>query len=231
MGAAAGLAGAAGGIGSGAGILDFNAAKKAQKAQKKGTKQTIGTYNTALDNTANRYNQQRFDLSAILPMLEQANTKALQLSARMGSGRTADVLNRENFQRGALEQNLVARGLGNSTAGLSQSRGITDSTNRALLDINDAVTGYQGGLIQSGAAQKANILSQRAGTYGSQSAQEAALYEALANFLGGIQHTAGPSALGGIAGIAKLFASFGGGGAGAGGAAQGTTSNPFFGAS
>lgn len=210
MGAAAGLATA----GTGAGILDYNAAAKAQKAQKKGVKQTIGTYHQGLDNTALRYDQSRSTLDKILPLLAGAQSKALKLNAASGSSATANVLDREAAARGAEEQYLVGRGLGNSTAGRPANAAITNTTNRALMDINEAVTGRASNILQQGAGQQANAISQKAGTYTAQSAQEAALFEALAQFLGGVQHSAGPSALGGIAGIAKLLMGLPGGGGG-----------------
>lgn len=215
------VAALAGGLVPGAAALDYKSAKKAQKAQKKGKAQTIDTFYDALDRTRELGAKGQNYRMKIPGLFDASTNKALKLSAGLGTSASQSVLDREQALLGASDQNLVGRGLYDSSVRRSQARPISSDATKHLLDINEATNGLSANIIQQGAGQKAGAYSQIAGGYDSQSAQEAALYEALASYLGGIQYSAGPSALGGLAGIAKLLASAGAGGGGAGAGAGG----------
>ncbi len=137
----------------------------------------------------------------ILPGIVEGYDKALTDVGRFGAGATQRVLDRGQQRSADLSQGLISRGLGNTTVAPNLERGIAADTDRALLDIDDAIaslrTGLQVGKTQAIAGGQTDL---------------ARLLERLAlgqvGALGGVQNVPAPGllqGLGGAPGIAGLF--------------------------
>lgn len=223
-GGASAAAGAAAGAGGAlAGVSDYQQAKKLQKKQKGQIKKTQGVYMDALDRTRQLGAKGEKAQLGILPLLQASQNRALGITAGIGRGATQGVLDAGRQNMADVQQQLVNSGLYNTGRFASAARGVQSTQNRGLLDIQSALAGVQSGIVQNGGLAQANALSGLSNFYQGQSAQEAAIMQELARYLGGVQYVGGPSILGSLGGLAKLFASGGfGGGAGApGGMAQG----------
>lgn len=211
------LIGAGLGAGGAAGYQDYKAAKSAKKAQKKQIKSANDAYLSALGTVREKGSAGLTYQKQGLKAVQAGNSKASKIAAGLGTSAYNRVLDREQQTKGDLQQRSVNSGLYSTTSLDAANRGVMSDTNRALAEITDSIGGIQTGIAQQGGALESGAYQNLARYLQSQGISEAAIYEALASFLGGIQHTPGPSALGGLAGIAKLGISAFGGGAGAGG--------------
>lgn len=211
-----------GGAGTFAGLTDYNNAKKLQKKQKGQVKKTEGVYLDALTRMRQLGAKGEKAQLGIVPMLQKNEKRALGVSAGIGRSATQGVLDQGRQNMASVQQQLVNSGLYNSGRFASAARGVSATQNRGLADIQSGLAGVQSGIIQQSGLSQANAMQGLSGFYGNQSAQEAAIMSELARFLGGVQYQGGPSILGSLGGLAKLFMAGGGGGLGApGGMAQG----------
>lgn len=197
---------------------DIDASKKAKKAQGKTIKGAQGAFMDALDRSRQLGSSGVAYQKNAIKTLHGANKQAMGIAAKMGTSAYNRVLDREQQAKGDLQQRAVSSGLYSTSALDSANRGVMSDTNRALADITDSLGGLQISTLQQGAGQEANAMQELSRYLQSQGISEAAIYEALAQFLGGIQHTPGTSALGTLGGFAKLgLSAFGGGAGGAAG--------------
>lgn len=216
--AAVGLASAGGGV------MDYMNAKKLQKKQKGQVKKTQGVYMDALARTRQLGAKGETAQLGILPLLQASQNRALGITAGIGRGATQGVLDAGKQNMAGVQQQLVNSGLYNTGRYASAARGVQATQSRGLMDIQSALAGVQSGIVQNGGLAQANALNGLSNFYQGQSAQEAAIMQELARYLGGVQYVGGPSILGSLGGLAKLFATGGAGGAGGGapaGMAQG----------
>lgn len=203
---------------SGAGVAgavgDYQAAKSAKKAQKKQIKKTTDAYMTSLGRTQQLYAKGEGYQKKAINTTAQGTNDALSLTNRIGSSALQGVLDREQSALGSVQQDAVNRGMYNSTAPNQGGAAVRAASQRSLAQIMDSIAGLQSGIVQQGAGAQANAQQNLASFYQGQSQQEQEIMRALAEYLGGIQHVAGPSILGSLGGIAKLGLQAGAGGGG-----------------
>lgn len=189
---------------SGAVMADMKAAKSAKKAQKKQIKSTQQAYMDALDRTRSLNSQGLGYQKQALTLAKTNAAKANKIAAGIGTSATNAVLDREQALKANTQQGLVSRGLYNTSALDSLNRGINSDTNRALTEIMDSVGGTQIQTLQAGSNAQMEALGNLAQYLQSNGIAEADIYKALAQFLGGVQHSPGPSALSSVVGLGKL---------------------------
>lgn len=195
-------------------VGDYQAAAGAKKAQKKQIKKTQQVYMDSLGRTQGLYAKGAGYQKKAIDVLGKGTNDALGIAARVGSAASQRVLDREQGLLGSAQQDAVSRGLYNSTAPQGANRAIRADTERSLAQIMDSIAGLQSGITQQGAGAQANALQNMATFYQGQSQQEQEIMRALAEYLGGIQHIAGPSILGSLGGLSKLGLQMGGPGGG-----------------
>lgn len=181
---------------------DYQAAKKAKKKNERNVRDTRQIYLDALDRAKALGAKGEAAQLQIMPLLQGSQNRALKMTGALGRSSAQGIADRSQQMMGDVQQRLASTGLYNSTGQMSAARGVNADTSRAMLELQQALAGVQSGIVQQGAGQQAQALQGLSGFYQGMSAQEAAIMQELARYMGGIQYQPGPSILGSLAGLA-----------------------------